>query len=52
MVCFQEQVHLRISCTGLVTALACHPLGLYCVAALSETINVWQVGLRKLSVHV
>ena len=39
----QEQVHTRISCTGLVTAMVCHPEGVYCIGAISDKINIWEV---------
>ena len=46
--CSQESLHLKVSCSGLVTAMACHPQGVYCVAALSEKINVWEVSCTNL----
>ena len=39
----QEQVELKISCSGVLNAIACSPDQNYCVGAVEEKIHVWQV---------
>ena len=39
----QEQVQLKISCSGLSNALVCSPDQNYCVASIEEKILIWQV---------
>lgn len=39
----QESVHAKLICPGKLTAVACSPDGMYCVAACGEKIYIWQV---------
>ncbi|XP_064386089.1 WD repeat-containing protein 18-like [Halichondria panicea] len=39
---YKEQVQLKIACPGVVLALAGSPDGVYCAAAISEKIHVWE----------
>ena len=43
--CFsvQEQVHMRMSCPGKVTALAVTMDGVYCAAGIGGIIYIWEV---------
>ncbi len=36
-------MQLKIACPGIVLALAGSPDGVYCAAAISEKIHVWEV---------
>ncbi len=39
----QDQIQMRVVCSGRVTALTTTPDGNYCIAAVREKIHVWQV---------
>jgi pre-rRNA-processing protein IPI3 len=39
----KEQAHMRIACSGKVDAVACSLDGLYCAAAIKQTIYIWEV---------
>ena len=34
---------MRIACSGKVETLACTSDGMYCAAAIKQTIYIWQV---------
>ena len=45
--CLQDQIVSCLPCPGRVTALQCTHDGVYCVAAISEKLYIWQVGFNK-----
>ena len=45
----QEQVHMRMSCPGKVTALAITMDGVYCAAGIGGMIHIWEVSIKSFS---
>ena len=39
----QEQVHMRMSCPGKVTALTVTMDGVYCAAGIGGIVHIWEV---------
>ena len=37
---------MRFACTGLVQCMTCDAAGAFCIAALSDKINLWEVRAR------
>ena len=41
--CVQEQIHMRMSCPGKVTAVTVTMDGVYCAAGIGGIVHIWEV---------
>uniref|UniRef100_A0A1X7UBS0 Uncharacterized protein n=1 Tax=Amphimedon queenslandica TaxID=400682 RepID=A0A1X7UBS0_AMPQE len=39
----REQIFMKIACTGIIHCVICDTTGYYCIGALNDKINIWEI---------